>query len=314
MERGCQQDDKNYNRCMAYLRDSALRLDDKKSTQLINDFDHDPLTIKLLLSYLERWYDNQLSGLEHIPILHNENKRQGQGLKRLLVAFEHKLEGCAELTLLYLLSLSTKPVPQARMEQVFQRSLIKRLWSRNDDYQKFLAPLSKLGSRGWDKAFENLYSLSLLYSPDSVGEQSLHIEQRICQYFREKLEVQKYTILQNAYDDIMLASGMSTTYSQPEFSTSVVAGGGAASIVPPNYGLPKRPSKTPSGITPNLPPKTLSAEEMRGQLRALRYRLSVLKAQSRELNAMMLQSPAFLSKNRNSIEHGLHIQQSSQVA
>ena len=152
---------------MAYLRSSALGLDDKKSAQLINDFDCDPLAIKLLISYLKRWHNSELIGLEHVPILHNDNQQQDQSLQRLIVAFEHKFKGCAELTLLYLLSLSTTPVPQARMEQVFQRNFIKRLLLRNDDYQKFLEPLSKLDSQGWDEAFDNLYSFCLLYTSPS---------------------------------------------------------------------------------------------------------------------------------------------------
>ena len=71
MESSCQQDNKNYDSCMAYLRSSALGLDDKKSAQLINDFDCDPLAIKLLISYLERWHNSELSGLEHIPVRHD---------------------------------------------------------------------------------------------------------------------------------------------------------------------------------------------------------------------------------------------------
>ena len=290
---------------MAYLRSSALGLDDKKSAQLINDFDYDPLAIKLLISYLERWHNNELSGLEHIPILHNDSEQKDQSLQRLIVAFEHKFKGCAELTLLYLLSLSTTPVPQARMEQVFQRNFIKRLLLRNDDYQKFLEPLSKLDSQGWDEAFDNLYSLNLLYSNDADGEQSLHIEQRICLHFRQNLKVQKYNVFNKAYEDMVLASGMSTAYGLPQTLTSVSASY-AADAPPPKYGLPDKTSKHRLNASNGN-----KAIEIHGQLRALRYRLSVLKAQSRELNAMMLQSPALKKRRPNP---DLYTQQNSRVA
>ncbi len=52
---------KNFNKCIACLRNAKLSRSDETLTQLVNDFDQDPLAIKLLVSYLTYWHDNQLS-------------------------------------------------------------------------------------------------------------------------------------------------------------------------------------------------------------------------------------------------------------
>ena len=260
------QDSKNFDRCMAYLCNSTLKQNDKKLTQLINDFDHDPLAIKLLISYLEYWHDSEISGLEQIPILH-DSQAQDRNLRRLLCAFEYKFSGYAELTLLYLLSLSAKPVSLQQMEQTFHCPLIARLLTRGDEYQSFLMPLHKLNHDGWQDIVENLHNLGLLGYAESTQGTLLVIEPRICHYFRQKLETQKYRILQPAYRDMLLATSKTTSYAMP-----------------PTFQAPRH--NKPVNQQKNREIVAMRAERSRKQLHALRKSLKVLAEQSRELNIL----------------------------
>lgn len=262
MKNDRQHANKNFNQCMARLQHAMPTQNDKKLVQLVNDFDQDPLAIELLISYLTHWHNGQLVGLEHIPVLHN-NQKQDRSLRRMLSAFEYKFTDSAELTLLYLLSLSTKPVPQPMMEQLFKRTLKTKLFARNNEYQKFLAPLSRLSSRGWKKVVTNLYTLNLLNQSDSAQGKLLAIETRICHYFLENLRTQKYRIWQDAYDDILTATSETQTYAMPASFSS------------------KAKTSTRKTVSP------LRARNTRKQLKALRHSLEVIQQQTLEINALL---------------------------
>ncbi len=90
------------DRLAVQLQQAGVKGELTKLKQVAQDFDNDVLTLNLLAAYLNRWYAGRLNGLETIPLLlHSETT--GQGLRRILAAFEAKLHGTSDITLLYLL-------------------------------------------------------------------------------------------------------------------------------------------------------------------------------------------------------------------
>ncbi len=206
--------------------------------------------------------------MEQIPILYHRQP-QDRSLRRLLSAFEQKISGTAEQTLLYLLSLSAKPISVEQMEQIFRRTFIARLFVRNSEYQKFLTPLSKLNRDGWHKTVERLHALHLLNYTESPQGLLLRLDSRIGDYFRQKLEIQKYRILQHAYKDMMIVNNKVTSYGMPAtFSNTLLT---------QSHHQQKEHHHNASAIT---------TENTQKQLHALRQSLKMLAEQSQKLSML----------------------------
>lgn len=159
-----------------------------KLEQVAESFENDPLTLSLLSAYLKRWYAGRLNGLESIPVLFDQ-RSHGRALRRVLAAFQMKLAGASDLTLLYLLSLSDQAVPQLPMKLVFRSTFVERWLSRRDDYIRFLAPLGRLNEDHWHWVIENLRRLNLLAPPIPSHHDLLLVPESIRLYFREELRL-----------------------------------------------------------------------------------------------------------------------------
>lgn len=171
-----------------FLLAQGLKGDLAKLEQVAQNFENDPLTLSLLSTYLRRWYAGRLNGLESIPILFDQ-RPTGRALRRLLAAFEMKLAGASDMTLLYLLSLSDRPVPQLPMKLIFRSTFVERWLSRRDDYVRFLAPLGRLNEDHWHWVIENLRRLNLLEQPIAGHHDLLLVPERIRLYLREELRL-----------------------------------------------------------------------------------------------------------------------------
>ncbi|WP_298609851.1 hypothetical protein [uncultured Thiothrix sp.] len=171
-----------------FLLEQGVKGDLAKLEQVAQNFDNDPLTLRLLSTYLRRWYAGRLNGLESIPILFDQ-RPTGRALRRLLAAFEMKLAGASDITLLYLLSLSDRPVPQQPMKFIFRSTFVERWLSRRDDYVRFLAPLGRLNEDHWHWVLENLRRLNLLEPPIEGHQDLLLVPERIRLYLREELRI-----------------------------------------------------------------------------------------------------------------------------
>jgi hypothetical protein len=171
-----------------FLLDQGVKGDLAKLEQVAQSFDNDPLTLSLLSAYLKRWYAGRLNGLESIPVLFDQ-RPTGRALRRVLAAFEMKLAGASDMTLLYLLSLSDQPVPQLPMKLMFRSTFVERWLSRRDDYIRFLAPLGRLNEDHWHWVIENLRRLNLLAPPIPSHHDLLLVPERIRVHLREELRL-----------------------------------------------------------------------------------------------------------------------------
>lgn len=171
-----------------FLLDQGVKGDLAKLEQVAHSFENDPLTLSLLSAYLRRWYAGRLNGLESIPVLFDQ-RPTGRALRRVLAAFEIKLAGASDMTLLYLLSLSDQPVPQLPMKVVFRSTFVERWLSRRDDYIRFLSPLGRLNEDHWHWVIENLRRLNLLAAPIPSHHDLLFVPERIRIYLREELRL-----------------------------------------------------------------------------------------------------------------------------
>lgn len=171
-----------------FLLEQSLKGDLAKLEQVAQTFENDPLTLSLLSAYLKRWYAGRLNGLESIPVLFDQ-RLTGRALRRVLAAFEVKLAGASDMTLLYLLSLSDHPVPQLPMKLVFRSTFVERWLSRRDDYVRFLSPLGRLNEDHWHWVIENLRRLQLLEPAIPSHHDLLCVPERIRIYLREELRL-----------------------------------------------------------------------------------------------------------------------------
>ncbi len=184
-----------------WLTDAGLKGDPTKLEKLAISFDNEPETLTLLAVYLKRWYAGRLNGLETIPVLYDNNP-EGRPFRRILAAFEKKLAGASDLTLLYLLSLSDEPVPQQHMKIVFRSTLLERWLSRRDDYVRFLGPLGRLNEEHWHWVIENLRRLHLLEPAQEGRNDLLLVPVTVRAYFRNELKLRHHTVFQQASDDM----------------------------------------------------------------------------------------------------------------
>ena len=175
-----------------FLMAQGIKGEMSKLEQIASSFDNDPLTLRLLSAYLKRWYAGRLNGLETIPVLFDQ-RSQGRALRRVLAAFEIKLAGASDMTLLQLLSLSDKPVPQQPMKFIFRSTILERWLSRRDDYVRFLAPLGRLNEEHWHWIVENLRRLQLLEPAIKGQEDLLQVPEPIRVYLRAELRLKNPT-------------------------------------------------------------------------------------------------------------------------
>ena len=167
---------------------------------LAQRFNEQPHTLRLIAAYLKRWYAGRLNGLETIVGL--AGCKDEDALGQVLGAFENKLRGASDLTLLYLLSLSDRPVQQQHMKNVFRSTLMERWLTRRDDYVHFLGPLGRLNTEHWHWVIENLRRLQLLEQPIAGQHDLLFVEEPIREHFRQKLRARGNNVFEQAMQDM----------------------------------------------------------------------------------------------------------------
>lgn len=184
-----------------FLLAQGIKGDAAKLDQVAQSFENDPFTLSLLSAYLKRWYAGRLNGLESIPVLFDQ-RPTGRALRRVLAAFQLKLAGASDMTLLYLLSLSDQPVPQLPMKLMFRSTFVERWLSRRDDYIRFLSPLGRLNEDHWHWVIENLRRLNLLEPAIPSHHDLLLVPERIRIYLREEMRLKNPVAYQQGCADM----------------------------------------------------------------------------------------------------------------
>ena len=260
------------------LVDAGLKGDRNDLSTLAQRFHQQPHTLRLIAAYLKRWYAGRLNGLSTITGLADCDNKDALGL--VLNAFENKLRGASDLTLLYLLSLSDRPVPQQHMKNVFRSTLMERWLTRRDDYVRFLGPLGRLNTEHWHWVIENLRRLQLLEQPIPGQHDLLFVEEPIRQYFRSNLRARSKNIFEQATQDMeklfqeTVVEFRQRYYSTPEIKTFISPELTAEleleeSTQDPRAALWKAPE----------------LDEIQAHLAALRNSLSTLKTHAEDLAA-----------------------------
>lgn len=193
-------DHSNEQWLLKLLIEAGLKGDRTELLTLAERFQHQPHTLRLIAAYLKRWYAGRLNGLDIISGF--ADCADDEALARVLNAFENKLNGASDLTLLYLLSLSDRPVPQQHMQSAFHSTLMERWLTKRDDYVRFLGPLGRLNTEHWHWVVENLRRLQLLEQPVSGQHDLLFVEEPIRQYFRRKLRERNPGVFEQATQDM----------------------------------------------------------------------------------------------------------------
>lgn len=183
------------------LQKAGIQGEQKRLNSVAADFDNDTLTLNLLAAYLNRWHRGRLDGLDTIPILLDCDYDR-RGLRRMLAAFESTLCETPDMTLLYLLSLSDRPVTHQHMQEVFSGTLLERWLPKRDDYARFLAPLKKLNEKHWQWVIENLRELKLLETPTTEQHDLLVIADPVRDYFRSNLQLSNQVIFTRGTADM----------------------------------------------------------------------------------------------------------------
>ena len=184
-----------------FLLAQGIKGDTDKLEQAAQSFENDPFTLSLLSAYLKRWYAGRVNGLESIPVLFDQ-RPTGRALRRVLAAFQMKLAGASDMTLLYLLSLSDQPVPQLPMKLMFRSTFVERWLSRRDDYVRFLSPLGRLNEDHWHWVIENLRRLNLLEPAIPGHHDLLLVPERIRIYLREEMRLKNPVAYQQGCADM----------------------------------------------------------------------------------------------------------------
>lgn len=183
------------------LQKAGIKGNEKQLESIATDFGNDTLTLDLLAAYLNRWYAGRLNGLETIPVL-LDDKPEGRSLRRVLAAFETKLRTTSDMTLLYLLSLSDRPVAHQHMKTVFHSTLMERWLTKRDDYVRFLGPLGRLNEEHWQWVIENLRRLKLLEAPITKQHDLLVLADPVRDYFRNNLKLRNMTVYRQGTADM----------------------------------------------------------------------------------------------------------------
>ncbi|MEZ5447823.1 MAG: hypothetical protein R3E95_13070 [Thiolinea sp.] len=197
-----QQHDQPDNVCIEYLLKAGIKAERARLEELAVRFGNDELTLTLLGAYLKRWHAGRLIGLETIPSLLPNEKQGPQGLRCVLAAFENRLRGASDLTLLNLLSLSDRPLLLGHVQNVFRSTLLERWLTRRDDYVRFLSPLGRLNQENWHWVIENLRRLQLLERPVAGQHDLLYVAEPIRRYFSHNLQQQNARVFNQASHDI----------------------------------------------------------------------------------------------------------------
>lgn len=274
------------------LKEAGIKGEQKKLKEVAADFDNDPLTLSLLAAYLKRWYAGRLNGLETIPVL-LDNVPEGRGLRRVLAAFEAKLRGTSDMTLLYLLSLSDRPVAHQHMKVVFHSTLMERWLTKRDDYVRFLGPLGRLNEEHWQWVIENLRRLKLLEAPIAKQHDLLVVADPIRAYFRSNLKLRNRTVFEQGTTDMEKLSKDTVIdfrqryQSTPEIKTWI------SPELQKQLDLETRQEPTPVREPQEEKPILWKQEELdtaQQQLLALRDSLSMLKSHTKKLAQHLAES------------------------
>lgn len=280
------------NKYALQLKEAGIKGEPKKLKEIAADFDNDPLTLSLLAAYLKRWYAGRLNGLETIPVL-LDNIPEGRGLRRVLAAFEAKLRGTSDMTLLYLLSLSDRPIAHQHMKVVFHSTLMERWLTKRDDYVRFLGPLGRLNEEHWQWVIENLRRLNLLEAPIAKQHDLLVVADPVRDYFRNNLKLRSRMVFEQGTADMEKLSKDTVIdfrkryQSTPEIKTRL------SPELQKQLDLETRQEPEPVNAPQEEKPILWKQEELdtaQQQLLALRDSLSMLKSHTKKLAQHLAES------------------------
>lgn len=280
----------NNDKYALQLKNAGIKGEKKRLTEVAADFGNDSLTLSLLAAYLKRWYAGRLNGLESIPVL-LDNAPEGRGLRRVLAAFEAKLRGTSDMTLLYLLSLSDRPVAHQHMKAVFRSTLVERWLTKRDDYVRFLGPLGRLNEEHWQWVIENLRRLKLLEAPIAKQHDLLVVAEPIRDYFRANLKLRNRTVFEQGTADMKKLSKDTVVDFQQRYQSTPEIKTWVSPELQEQLGLETKPEPVPEQQEEkNVLWQPEELDTAQKQLLALRNSLSTLKSHTKKLEQHLTKS------------------------
>ncbi|HPE59406.1 MAG: hypothetical protein KDI15_11670 [Thiothrix sp.] len=189
---------------LSLLSAAGIKGSPEQLKQVVERYQANTTALTLLATYLKRWYAGRLNGLDTLPPLPRSTGTDPavQAVRQVLAAFENKMQGSSDLTLLTLLSLSDQPVPQQPMKAVFRSTLMERWLTKRDEYVRFLGPLGRLSEEHWHWVIENLRRLKLLEQPGKGHHDLLELPQAVRDYFRTRLRTNSPEVFRQATADM----------------------------------------------------------------------------------------------------------------
>ena len=275
------------------LRSAGIKGSQTQLTDLARRLDYDEVAMQLLCAYLKRWYAGRLNGLDTLPTVTRSQPAEKLTLATILAAFENKLRGTSDLTLIYLLSLSDRPVVQVHLKNIFQSTLMERWLTRRDDYVRFLGPLGRLNEEHWHWVTENLRRLQLLEQPIAGQHDLLFVAEPIRHYFRSNLQQRSPDVYLQANTDMQKLSADTVVefrqryYSTPEIKTWI------SPELQAELNLQDSHDTTESASDPLKPVlwRTEELDSAQQQLQGLREALRNMKQQTDRLNQQLEPHP-----------------------
>jgi len=189
---------------LTLLSAAGIKGSPERLRQVVERYQANTMALSLLATYLRRWYAGRLNGLDTLPVLPLSAGADPaiQAVRQVLAAFENKMQGSSDLTLLTLLSLSDQPVPQQPLKAVFRSTLMERWLTRRDEYVRFLGPLGRLSEEHWHWVIENLRRLKLLEPPRNGRHDLLELPPAVRDYFRTRLRTNSPEVFRQAEADM----------------------------------------------------------------------------------------------------------------
>lgn len=267
------------------LKAAGIKGNEEQLTALAQRFNHDLIALKLLAAYLNRWYSGRPNGVDSLPV--SSNSRTPLDLSSVLAAFELRLRDTSDLTLLYLLSLSDRPVAQSHLQSVFHSTLMERWLTRRDDYVRFLSPLGRLSQENWHWVIENLRRLQLVEQPIAGQHDLLFVAEPVRRYFHTQLQNRNHSVYQQAVADMQKLSEDTVVefrqrfYNTPEIKTWI------SPELQEQLNLRDQDNRSTLKRTKQVLWKSDELNTAQHQLEALRRSLHTLKDQTRRLNEQL---------------------------
>jgi hypothetical protein len=149
-------------------------------------FDHHPLTLTLLGSYLKEACGGDLGKLDTIPIWF-DSQVSGRNTRRVLAAYENWLANTPELALVYVLSLFDRPVSMSRLLDFCRVAFRRRFFFIRQRLPSILSPLVRINYKKLLYLQQRLHDLHLLTPYASSEMLEMHTVTR--EFFYRKFQI-----------------------------------------------------------------------------------------------------------------------------